>query len=283
MSWSPRELQAVGIFAEKSLSKLRRIQSCINQQIDLVMSKPDNWPKFNNQSRDDILWRLQRLDLIVAAAVDKKCFKKGDSKMKTELKCQVRKCVRRAVCGWGVRGRPDKSILICKHHRDLHDNPKVRFNLFKLLGVERPPKFQGGLDTERKYKYKPKSRHSRWLSDFRRIAAKNCPHDHLRTVKNQLCCIDCGYLVEQHEDGSVTVKDQVTKTKKPERNGGTRRKGFKAALYKLLNENGATKVTYREAKELALSINPDSRLNEGHFRWYVKGYKRQLQQQQGKN
>lgn len=73
-NWSPRELQAIGIFAERTLPKLRRIQDVINQQIELVMKKPDNWPMFNNQSRENILWRLQRLDLIVAAAVDKKIF-----------------------------------------------------------------------------------------------------------------------------------------------------------------------------------------------------------------
>lgn len=59
-----RELQAIGIFAEKSLSKLRRIQDCIKEQTPLAYKR----------KLDDALWRLQRLDLIIAAAIDKKCF-----------------------------------------------------------------------------------------------------------------------------------------------------------------------------------------------------------------
>jgi len=78
-NWSPRELQAIGIFAEKSLPKLRRIQDCIVQQIELVTNKPDNWPIFVTQPREDILWRLQRLDLIVAAAIDRKEFERGNN------------------------------------------------------------------------------------------------------------------------------------------------------------------------------------------------------------
>lgn len=73
-NWSPRELQAIGIFAEKNLTKLRRIQDIIVQQIEFVNKQSDNWPIFVNQPRENILWRLQRLDLIVAAAVDKKEF-----------------------------------------------------------------------------------------------------------------------------------------------------------------------------------------------------------------
>lgn len=72
-------MQAVGLFAEKPLARLRRIQDCIVQQITLVHNKPDN--EFISQSRDNILWRLQRMELIVGAAVDKKCFgfrKEGD-------------------------------------------------------------------------------------------------------------------------------------------------------------------------------------------------------------
>ena len=63
-NWSPRELQAVGIYAEKPMSKLRKIQECIKQQIEIAYAKHN----------DVALWRLQRLDLIVTAAIDKKCF-----------------------------------------------------------------------------------------------------------------------------------------------------------------------------------------------------------------
>ena len=75
-NWSPAELQAIGIFAEKSLPKLRRIQDCIRQQLGIVHNKPDNWDMFGNphNSRNEIVWRLQRMELILAAAVDKKCF-----------------------------------------------------------------------------------------------------------------------------------------------------------------------------------------------------------------
>ncbi len=70
--WCPRELQAVGEFARLSLPKLRRIQDCISQQLMTTHNKPDH--EFISQLRDDIVWRLQRMDLIIAAAVDKKCF-----------------------------------------------------------------------------------------------------------------------------------------------------------------------------------------------------------------
>ena len=62
--WSPRELQAIGLFAERPLKNLRRIQDSINAQIKIAAEK----------QYDDVLWRLQRLDLIVSAAIDKKCF-----------------------------------------------------------------------------------------------------------------------------------------------------------------------------------------------------------------
>jgi len=67
-NWSPRELQAIETFAEKPLPKLRRIQDVISQQISIATKR----------KLSDALWRLQRLDLIVAAAIDKKVFEKGD-------------------------------------------------------------------------------------------------------------------------------------------------------------------------------------------------------------
>lgn len=60
--WSPRELQAIGEFARISLSRLRRVQAVLEQQTTLAFQ----------QQKDDALWRLQRLALIVAAAVDRK-------------------------------------------------------------------------------------------------------------------------------------------------------------------------------------------------------------------
>lgn len=74
-NWSSRELQAVGEFAKRTLPNIRRIQSITNQQIRIVMNEPDNSSVFIVHSREDILWRLQRMGLIIAAAIDKKCFK----------------------------------------------------------------------------------------------------------------------------------------------------------------------------------------------------------------
>jgi len=74
-NWSPRELQAISIFAEKSLPKLRRLQDVVNQQIELVNKKPAEAAVFHNKSKEEVLWYLQRMDKILAAAVDKKCFK----------------------------------------------------------------------------------------------------------------------------------------------------------------------------------------------------------------
>ena len=62
--WNTQELQAVNEFAKRSLPKLRQIQSCIEQQTILAYE----------QKKDDALWRLERLALIVAAAIDKKAF-----------------------------------------------------------------------------------------------------------------------------------------------------------------------------------------------------------------
>lgn len=69
------------------------------------------------------------------------------------------------------------------------------------------------------------------------------------------------------------VNSQYRRPKTTAKKKTGRKGGFKAALYKLLDEKGANKVTFREAEKLALSLNPDSKLNKGHFRWYVKGYK----------
>lgn len=66
--WSPRELQAIGIWAEKSLSKLRRIQEIIPQQIELTQRL------LTGKQKDEAVWRLQRMDLILSAAIYKKCF-----------------------------------------------------------------------------------------------------------------------------------------------------------------------------------------------------------------
>jgi len=64
MNCSIRELQAIDLFAKKSLPKLRRIQTIIEQQTQLAYDR----------QLDDALWRLQRMSLIVAAAIDKKEF-----------------------------------------------------------------------------------------------------------------------------------------------------------------------------------------------------------------
>ena len=68
-NWSPRELQAVGEFARLTLPKLRRIQDIINLQIPLAFKLR------NLEQKENAVWRLQRMDLIIAAAIDKKCFK----------------------------------------------------------------------------------------------------------------------------------------------------------------------------------------------------------------
>lgn len=63
-NWSLEELQAVDYYAKKSLPKLRRIQTVIEHQTQIAY----------NRRIDSALWRLQRLNLIVAAAVDRKEF-----------------------------------------------------------------------------------------------------------------------------------------------------------------------------------------------------------------
>ena len=67
-NWSPAELQAVGDFARKSLAKLRRLQDVVRQQIPMAHKIRDP------EKQEFIIWRLQRMGLILSAAVDKKCF-----------------------------------------------------------------------------------------------------------------------------------------------------------------------------------------------------------------
>lgn len=61
-NWSPKELQAIGIYAEKTLPKLRRLQTCIELQEQRAR-------ELNLQNLDNVLWKLDKLYKILSAAI----------------------------------------------------------------------------------------------------------------------------------------------------------------------------------------------------------------------
>lgn len=70
-----------------------------------------------------------------------------------------------------------------------------------------------------------------------------------------------------------TIKDKIkikTKSKKAKKKTA----GVFASLCVLFDKNGVDKVTYADAKKCAKQAKPDSNLSSGHYRWYIKQYKK---------
>ncbi len=67
-NWSPAELAAIGDFARKSLSKLRRLQDVIQQQLPMTAQIR------GLDKQKYVVRRLQQMERILTAAVYKKEF-----------------------------------------------------------------------------------------------------------------------------------------------------------------------------------------------------------------
>ena len=72
-NFSPRELQAIGKYAERSLPKLRHLQDIIRQQQKMIMDN-DIRVTITQEQKEKALFHLDRLDLILIEAVLKKEF-----------------------------------------------------------------------------------------------------------------------------------------------------------------------------------------------------------------